>query len=846
MWWLVTKAILQGLALIVIGELLRPKPKVENPKPNSLGDFNFPTAVEGRTIPVFWGTVKVGGPNVTWYGDLEVEPIKQRQQTGLFSSTKVTIGYKYHFGIQHSIAFGELDEFIGLRIDDKDVTLDNIEVAADYTRFEMNSPTLFGKEKEAGGVTGPVIVYHGTFNQPANEYLAAVLGEDVPAYRPVIHAIYEHCWLGNSGSLQFPEFILRRCPNPLALASGKHNIAGDANPANMVYEILTDKTWGMGIAASLIDADTFVAVGNTLYDESLGLSMFVDNAQSGEALIAEIMRHVDGVLYQDFESGLFRIALVRDDYDEETAPLFDETNIVSGSLEFGRSSWEDTQNTVMIRYLDRAQNFTERVIQHQNLANISARGGKIEAEEYDFLGVSNPTAANVIAARVLRTVSSPLSKVNFEANRDGTTLRPGSVFRLSWSALGITSVVYRVTEIDTGTVDSPAVKITAVEDIFSTGSVAYTAPSASGWVNPVQPPQPVAEQALVEAPYFIAGLTDTRWLLTLAVREGMQELGYQVWSDPAGGTAFALSADNPGFVASAKLEDAYGASTHASDATGFVVYDVDGAGALESITTAERAAGQNLLMIDNEIMGWATVTSLGSGRYRISDVLQAQLDTLPAEHAADARVWFLTEGAGLTKGEPYTSNATVNVKLLPYTVRETLAIGDAVAIDKTLVFRANKPYPPAGMTVNSAYFNDAVIAGHSDLLVLDWNHRDRTQQVDEALLLAGSAANIGPETDVTYTIKLYGELGTLLRTVTGHTSDTYTWTTESADSGLIFGRLNLAGRVVIETYRDGVLAYQNYDFNWTRPTAESATFYLTTEGGDILTTEGGDRLILEF
>lgn len=53
--------------------LLTPKPPL--PKPASLDDFTVPTADQSRPIPVIFGTVRVTGPNVTWFGDLYSEPI---------------------------------------------------------------------------------------------------------------------------------------------------------------------------------------------------------------------------------------------------------------------------------------------------------------------------------------------------------------------------------------------------------------------------------------------------------------------------------------------------------------------------------------------------------------------------------------------------------------------------------------------------------------------------------------------------------------------------------------------------------------------------------------------------
>lgn len=49
------------------------------PTPHSLTDFDAPTAEEGRPVPVVFGTVKLTGPNVLWYGGLYIEAIRERQ-----------------------------------------------------------------------------------------------------------------------------------------------------------------------------------------------------------------------------------------------------------------------------------------------------------------------------------------------------------------------------------------------------------------------------------------------------------------------------------------------------------------------------------------------------------------------------------------------------------------------------------------------------------------------------------------------------------------------------------------------------------------------------------------------
>lgn len=68
-WWLVSA---------LVSWALTPKPKTERPKAAGLRDFQLPTIAEGTRIPRLIGRRRIRAPIVAWYGDLVVEPIKQR------------------------------------------------------------------------------------------------------------------------------------------------------------------------------------------------------------------------------------------------------------------------------------------------------------------------------------------------------------------------------------------------------------------------------------------------------------------------------------------------------------------------------------------------------------------------------------------------------------------------------------------------------------------------------------------------------------------------------------------------------------------------------------------------
>lgn len=69
--WLVTFIISAVLAVV-----LAPNPPDGGTTAATLSEFDFPTAEEGRSIPVIFGTVRIQDPNTVWYGHLKTIDIK--------------------------------------------------------------------------------------------------------------------------------------------------------------------------------------------------------------------------------------------------------------------------------------------------------------------------------------------------------------------------------------------------------------------------------------------------------------------------------------------------------------------------------------------------------------------------------------------------------------------------------------------------------------------------------------------------------------------------------------------------------------------------------------------------
>jgi hypothetical protein len=673
--------------------------------------------------------------------------------------------------------------------------------AGDYFRIDVDQPTLFGGETGEGGVTGRIDLYKGTETQTANDYLTGLLGP-LPAYRGMSYAVLRRLYVGTSPYLRTIGFVLKRCPNTLGLAGGHHDIAGDANPAAMLYEILTNDRWGLGIPGGQIDVAAFRSVGDVLATEGLGLSMLVDNASTAADLILEITRHLDAVLFTDPATGLVTLTLVRASYGAGDPVRLDRSNVQTCRL--SRPAWDDTFNSVKVLYIDRAGNFAERIAQAQDLANVQIRGGDIAEEQYDFRGFSNATNAQLTAARVLKTVAYPLAVLELYVNRVAWALRPGGLARLTWEALGITDMVIRITRISTGTLTDGMIRIDAVEDVFGVAATAYTAPAASAWVDPVTAPAGLVAAALVEAPYALV-VGPARVVLTLGAQADQVQSGYQVWASIDGTPAYAEVVEVRDMTPSGLLSRQAGYSDDVLIVAGPLAL-------LTSASDVELAGGVNVALIDDEFIAWQYIASNGDGTYTLTGVVRGVADTTPAPHVAGARVWFVTFGAGFTSADSYVDDVTVRAKLLAFTPLGVQAADDVDEVTVTTRSRSLRPYVPAGITVNGLAYPVLIDAGD---ITVAWQHRNRL--ADWSWANAGVLAT--PEPGTTYTLRFYDEADVVRRVYAELTGTSQAWTDEVSDCG----HRNERVRIELEAVVDGLVSFQIFNVTLWRSMAEQAT-----------------------
>ena len=568
------------------------------------------------------------------------------------------------------------------------------------------------------------------------------------------------------------------------------------NPAHILYECVTNKIWGRGLPAALIDDDSFSTAAATLYDEGFGLCLMWNRQDDIDQFIKLVCDHIGAALYIDRQTGLLTLKLIRADYDTDNLPVFDFSNGLLDIVNDEISSSQTTYNEIIVSYNDP---YLDKVgeVRVQNLASYQALG-TIISNKVEYLGLATSQLALRVAQRDLEINSSELRRFKLKFSRAGWQIAPAGVFAIHAPSRGIDKIILRAGAIEDSSLADGTITIDAIQDVFSLPETSFIEPQPSGWIPPDKTPRIISTRLVTELTYVDTSilvssaelpnvLADNGGVKIFAAQPNGTSVDYEVWSRAAGEGTIAL-----------RSVGGWDATSELTDAIGF--YDIDIP--IDSVPLDVTVG--DTVYIDDEYMKLIAINP----DHTIT-VFRGCIDTLPASHLKGATVWYQSYNPTSDLRE-YSIGETVYVVLL---TRTTSAILDAslAPIDEVhIVARQGKPYPPGDMRVNGEpVYTPPHIA--PDDIIFTWAHRDRIVQGD--VLQGHFAGSMGPEPGTTYTVRVYDEPGTtVIRTVSGITGTTFDYTNGMA---MADGDLR-AMWFEIEATRDGFVSWQRYRFKVSR------------------------------
>ena len=742
------------IGLIVLSALLMPKPKIENAKAATLDQFNFPRIKEGTPITIIYGKVRQKAPTILWYGKLRAIPIREKVKTGLFSSKRVVVGYRYQLSFQLAISLltGSAVRLHRLWFGDKLLYTSVPGVDTDSSIAVVGKENVLGGYKNGGGYSGSFRWKPGQFNQTVDTNLQTDINKGtIPAFRGLAYAYFRNFEVGEQPQIQPTSFEVSCIPNGLGLGG----IGEEANPAEVLYDLLTNKWGRCGLSSTFVNTASFIAAGNTLAAENHGISMAIYEGTDVKDAIGEVLRQIDGVLYEEPTTRQMHIKLIRNDYAIPSLPEFDESNILELS-DFSVNTWEDTFNQVRIVYNSRAALYKMKAAIAQDLSNITYQD-RVRSTEITYVGVTTEELANKIAARDLNFFSIPLTRLKVIANREAAVLRPGDVIKFSWPEYGISQIICRVQKFDLGELDDGRISIDLIQDRFGVLGTVFASPPDSEWDNPLQPAAPITIDRIIEVPRWfnkriientegvIGGTIDSSFVGYLASPPNENNTSFDAEVDDNADTVYSVDQDNAEFSATALVHTQYPFTTAEYDTSvGLRIKSISDTTIFAAATaTAISEDGANLAIVGDEIVAYESFTNNGDGTYTLTNVWRGVLDTSPRTHAVDARVFFLDKGLSSLGKTGFDGTEDLDIKLLSKTGLSVLAPADAPVRDLQLQQRPIRPYPPDLVTLGGVA-HPATLDNSVGVSVA-WNRRDRLKDTitiptaaDESTVEAGT------------------------------------------------------------------------------------------------------------
>jgi len=470
-------------------------------------EFKVATTSEGEPVPMIYGKVRVDRPILAWCG--YPQALDAASAGGLAGDAPYlygldmffVLGIPFYNGIcrvTNVWAGGELLNFLDF---DPPITgAGNFETGINVESDLVTDTGFIGGNLEfLDGRDTQVMVDTSTgtaYNEAARRMKLTSPGGVVPGYRGYLTALLYRdgvfdplfgpslSWsVGTSPQVSSMSFEVTSYPNT-ALHSKTINADGDANPADVIWDVLRSTFGKLGLPYTLVDYTTFRAAAEQLHVEGMGYSRVFDGRATAADVIFDVCRHIDAVVFIDHtltsaSNGLIKIKLIRPDFNPNDLQLINPNNCED--LEpVELSSRSGLVNRVRVKYRKRSEEYAERSATSDNLANVVGEDGEEYEEVIDFPGCTTEDQANVLAARELSATSKPIAKFRAKVDRSFYRITPGEAVAVTWPKYNINGAIFRVARVIPGYANQNHMTLELIQDFHYLHHFDISADSGGG------------------------------------------------------------------------------------------------------------------------------------------------------------------------------------------------------------------------------------------------------------------------------------------------------------------------------------------------------------------------------
>lgn len=414
----------------------------------------------------------------------------------------------------------------------------------------------------------------------------------------------------------------------------------DADPAQVVFDFLTNSQYGVGFPAGSISADSLynAVYGYQTYCAAAGIAIspVLKDLERASSILARWLQITNSTAI--WSDGMLKIIPFADaaisNHGASFTPnltalyaLSDEDLVYSQGedpIQITRSDPYALANWQSVEIQSRDDNYNSGPVTAFDQSMIERFGlrvgSTVTTHEICDVGIGQ-TVAQLILQRGLYVRNI----FKFKLSEEFCLLEPMDIVELTDAALGLSGLAVRITEIDED-VDG-ALSITAEEVCAGVATaVAYpTQPTSNGAPVVSVTPNAINAPLLFEPPPSLTGNIPQLWAAVSPQGGDANWGGCVVWAS-ADGVSYnqvttLYAAATQGVLASA-LPSFSGANPDSADSLGVDL--TESAGALASTTGASAAAGVTMCYVGGEYLSFTTATLSAASQYVLTGLYRGQ------------------------------------------------------------------------------------------------------------------------------------------------------------------------------------------------------------------------------
>ncbi len=408
------------------------------------------TSAQGVPVTLLWGKNRIA-PNIFWYNNFQAHK-QSGKGAGGKGGSKGSGNYSYTAAVMLGLCEGPIDRIEA--------------VWADQTEYFFTGGVSTGLVKL--GFT----LFDGTASQGVWSYLTANYPAQAIPYESLCYVANSNYNLGSSAALPNHNFEVA---GPLAYTmSGQGAPDGDANPADIIPDFLTNPQYSIGLSAAQIDAaslafyktyciaqgiffspaltdqeqisqtlDRWASLSNTWIFWSGGSLKFVPLGDSaitanGVTYTPDLTIRYD-LTYDDFIATKVKQGASSGDGASKTGD--------GGPVQVTRADPADCPNHVKIEILDRSNAYNACPVEWQDQGLVD-QFGQIDANVTEAHEICELGIAGVVAQLIGQRAAYIRNTYAFKLGYEFALLEPGDLVSLTDPHIGLNQFPARIRTID--------------------------------------------------------------------------------------------------------------------------------------------------------------------------------------------------------------------------------------------------------------------------------------------------------------------------------------------------------------------------------------------------------------